>query len=371
MTNIFFTNDEAARLSEIHHKEKRADPAGRLRQAKSIYLFGAGQNGSMLLVKLLGIGARVAGFLDNNPARWGTTFRNLPVLKPDDPGVPAGAPLVVLAPYDPGACISLNNQCALLGLHSVFWWDAGLGNPPRENAEELEANPDAIAAASIWADAESRATYVSRVRYTATQDLRDMPPITPRQYFIPEMPRRLYRSFVDGGAFDGDTFLEFRREFADDFDNYYAFESDGGTLRKLRSALPDDSRIHVYPFALYNEKTSLSFLGIGHEASGIVADGMPESSRVSADALDNILENKRVSFIKFDIEGAEPEALLGARNIIAGQMPGLAVCVYHRPDHLWRIPLWIKNLVPEYRLYLRNHGYSDTVCYGVPPEKRS
>ena len=68
-----------------------------------------------------------------------------------------------------------------------------------------------------------------------------------------------------------------------------------------------------------------------------------------------------------DIEGAEIEALKGAEKTIKKYRPKLAICIYHEPDHLYRIPLIIKEMVPEYRIYIRHHSdtASETVCYAV------
>ena len=68
-----------------------------------------------------------------------------------------------------------------------------------------------------------------------------------------------------------------------------------------------------------------------------------------------------------DIEGAEVNALLGAEENIKKQKPKLAICVYHKPEHLWKIPLYIKKIVPDYKLYIRHHTNQEyeTVCYAV------
>jgi hypothetical protein len=86
--------------------------------------------------------------------------------------------------------------------------------------------------------------------------------------------------------------------------------------------------------------------------------------------LDAALRGDSVSFIKIDIEGAEPQALQGARGIIATQKPTLAVCVYHHFSHLWQIPLFIHDLLPDHRIFLRHHTRLEyeTVCYAVPPK---
>lgn len=88
-----------------------------------------------------------------------------------------------------------------------------------------------------------------------------------------------------------------------------------------------------------------------------------------------------------DIEGAEYEALLGARDIIFKYRPGLAISLYHRPADLWRIPLLINEIIGgrgdikaisecthstdlkrsckefqnngSYKYFLRSHGFND------------
>ena len=74
------------------------------------------------------------------------------------------------------------------------------------------------------------------------------------------------------------------------------------------------------------------------------------------------------TYIKMDIEGSELDALAGARNIIKKEMPILTICLYHRYDDLWRIPLFIHSLADDYRLFLRPHEIEgwQLVCYAVP-----
>ena len=82
-----------------------------------------------------------------------------------------------------------------------------------------------------------------------------------------------------------------------------------------------------------------------------------------------IAEGDKVTFIKMDVEGAELESLKGAEKTIRRDKPKLAICIYHKPEDMWTIPLYIKELVPEYKLYIRHHssGVCETVLYAVMP----
>jgi hypothetical protein len=71
--------------------------------------------------------------------------------------------------------------------------------------------------------------------------------------------------------------------------------------------------------------------------------------------------------IKMDVEGAEIAALNGAKLTIRQTAPDLAICVYHKASDILSVPKLLKQWVPEYKLYLRNH-YSymlETVLYAT------
>jgi hypothetical protein len=72
-----------------------------------------------------------------------------------------------------------------------------------------------------------------------------------------------------------------------------------------------------------------------------------------------------------DIEGSEPDALIGARTIIQQNQPVLAICAYHRQNHLWQIPLLIHAMSEKYRFFLHPHLLEvwDLVCYAIPVER--
>lgn len=132
----------------------------------------------------------------------------------------------------------------------------------------------------------------------------------------------------------------------------------------MRKKFESDRRIELVPYGMWKEKGKLGFRRNGDTGSKIVDDGEGE---VAVDTIDNICGGETVTFIKMDIEGAERYALQGAVNIIKRDKPRLAICIYHSLEDLYEIPLWIKETVPEYKLYMRHHSdnAAETVIYAT------
>jgi FkbM family methyltransferase len=170
--------------------------------------------------------------------------------------------------------------------------------------------------------------------------------------------------FVDCGAFDGDTISEFRRATGDHFAQIVAFEPDPENFVALKSAVNGDPRIALQPYATDVRRKNVRFT-TGGTGARVSSTGTCE---VQAITLDEALDGIAPTYMKFDIEGSEPDALEGGRETIARHRPKMAVCVYHAPDHLWSLPLRLNELLPESRLSLRTYcadGF-DCVCYCIP-----
>jgi hypothetical protein len=57
------------------------------------------------------------------------------------------------------------------------------------------------------------------------------------------------------------------------------------------------------------------------------------------------------------VEGAEKEAMEGAERIIREKAPALCISAYHRTEDLFAIPLQVKALQSDYKVYLRHPPY--------------
>ena len=92
---------------------------------------------------------------------------------------------------------------------------------------------------------------------------------------------------------------------------------------------------------------------------------------LQAYSLDDFIEdssyelNGKIGFIKADIEGEEIKLLKGSVETIKKYKPRLAICLYHNPFDFIRIPLYIKELCPDYKMVIRHHTFefNETVLY--------
>lgn len=148
----------------------------------------------------------------------------------------------------------------------------------------------------------------------------------------------------------------------------YAWEPDEANFAAMKRNLRKLGNVVCVPCGMWSEKTELCFRSNGSQWAGIVEEANQETVKIPVDSIDNVCAGDKVTFIKMDIEGSEIEALRGAVNVIKRDKPRLAICIYHRPEHLYEIPFWIKETVPEYKLYIRHHSdtkFTDTVLYAT------
>ena len=170
--------------------------------------------------------------------------------------------------------------------------------------------------------------------------------------------------YVDLGAYDGDTIRELLGYTGGKFAHITALEPDPKNFRKLQLKLEqqltpsDRTRISAYNLLAHKTRDTLHFDSRAGRNSSL-SSSTARSVAKEADSVDNLLRgcDTPVSLIKFDVEGAEYDALLGCAQTIQKDAPRLIVSAYHRNEDLFALPRLIKQLNPAYRIYLRKHPY--------------
>lgn len=191
------------------------------------------------------------------------------------------------------------------------------------------------------------------------------PPQLGDQYRPADLPRwKNPVRFIDCGAFDGDTLAHLARD-GYRFDAITAFEPDPASFRVLARAARRFGPSQCFPCGLAAATELRRFNAAQSMASHLASDG---DTVIQCVAIDEALADFRPTLIKMDIEGAELDALLGARETIMADRPALAISLYHHPAHLWQIPLLIARWDLGYRLYLRAHAHNtyELVLYAIP-----
>ena len=191
-------------------------------------------------------------------------------------------------------------------------------------------------------------------------DYSDLAKEVSQQYFDDEIVScQINESFVDAGAFDGATSVEFAKWAKKGYEKIVIYEPMKENIVNVKHTVQNLQNVEIRNKALWDKKELLhfSFDGAG---SSIDENGMT----VEAEPLD---PDSKVTFVKMDIEGAEMNALEGMKSIIMEQKPKLAICIYHLYDDLWKIPQYIHELVPEYKLYMRHYSKinEETVIYAI------
>jgi FkbM family methyltransferase len=353
--------------------------------ANRLVLFGTGQLGQWVLGRLRKAGVEPCCFSDNNPARWGSRVHGIEVLSPSDAVQQFGQTASFIVTIYNGS--AARRQLGKMGCTRVlpvpllFWKypgefmpDLGIDAPERlvEQVEQIRR------CYSLLSDDPSRRELCDQIewRYWMKPEYLPLPANQGELYFPSDLVKEIEQEvLVDCGAFDGDSIRSFMRR-GQSFRHLYALEPDAANLAGLRASLdnlPDAlrERITVWPYAVGDKDESVSFVETHDVASKVSSSN--EGIAMESRRLDSLPWQSKPTYIKMDIEGSEPVALAGGAELLKNEMPVLAICLYHRTEHLWQIPNLIHSLAPEYSLYLRRYAEDcwEQVCYAVPPSRTS
>jgi len=203
------------------------------------------------------------------------------------------------------------------------------------------------------------------------------------QYFGPSFIKPVSDEiYVDCGAFDGASIRDFVC-FNKEYKHIFAFEPHPTSYQTLDENIKlwNYERTSLINKASWKCEDILEFIvqdgQIAAQGSRIVSDAesvKENSLKVRANSIDNVVGKSKVTFIKLDVEGAELETLVGAKETIAKYRPRLAVSIYHKPEDIVELPMYIHKHWSDYRFYIRHHRdqsfdypnlFCETILYAV------
>ena len=157
--------------------------------------------------------------------------------------------------------------------------------------------------------------------------------------------------YVDAGAYNGDTVAEMLSYTDGKMRLIYALEPDKRNFRKLSQNTENYDFVSAVNAGAWSEDTVLTFSQKSGRNSAVSKEGKPTGMV----AIDNLTSDATI--IKYDVEGAEYEAIIGSKKNIVKNKPRLLVSLYHRTDDIFDLPLLVQEINPEYAIFMRHHPY--------------
>ncbi len=289
---------------------------------EDIVIFGAGNEGkrAFFILNQIGFGKRVVAYADNNPRNWNQKIDGIPIVSIDDLKKRYSEAVILIATYKYAPDI--------YGQLLVYGFDRNLIFYPRFR------------------------------RFMANAG---------HQYFdLLELKKEKDEVFIDAGAYDGTTSVEFVDWCEGDYEAIYSFEPDINCKERCESNFEKHGLQNAFFInkGTWREESILKFAADGGAGARFSEKGNIE---VQVTSIDQVLQGKRATYIKMDVEGSELDSLYGAKKTIKTWHPKLAICIYHKPEDIYEIPKYILELNQDYKFYIRHYcSYIwETVLYAI------
>lgn len=362
---------------------RREQELSSLQIEHGLVLYGAGTLGRTALNAVRKLGLEPIGFVDDTPEKQGSTLDGAPIYSITKLAEVSSRVAIVVTIMNPRLpFVHARRRIAAHTLAPVFSyvqlsWKYPNAIPPYyqfDLPEDTLLSGDKIRAAfAVLADDRSREEYVTQLRFRLHLNYDHLPNAHSGGYLdcdvLPDLPPDL--TFVDCGAYDGDSICEFVMHRGASFSRIIAFEPDPNNFSRLKDSVgrqPPDvaNKIELYPSAVGERRGPSQFHSTGDMGASLSDFG---GTTVAVSTLDDVLRRVETPIlVKMDIEGAEQSALAGASDLIRRRRPFLVIAAYHTPNDLWHIPLYLHGLFRDYSIFARARGTDgmDFFYYAVP-----
>lgn len=369
-----------------------------------VVLFGAGSTGERLCKGLKVHNAHVTCFCDNDPETVGGYFSGLPVISIEDLMESHPEGLIVITASEPYAgqvrdrlaqsgfssdrihTLSQDHLIYYRNVAKLHWSYVDLNTYAQQLQDTYDLFRDAkskdlfthrMALLSGGFDYDSFQMFIqlfADMTFRADSNFFSNPRYDDDHFYFNSdfFPLKDNEVFVNVGALLGNCALEFAKSCRArglQYKEIINFEPDPNNFLQLSTNMNQLPNVKCLQYGLWSHKSLLRFANPNQSGAGTPGWLDDEGAlEVEVISLDELLPDAEISLIKMDVEGAEMEALRGAANTIRQNRPKLAISVYHKRDDIFEIPLYIRELHPGYKFYLRHHSttFSETVLFATP-----
>lgn len=365
------------KIVKTEHRDKKILKKMKLLK-KDVMLFGAGSMAIFTLKNLYRYGIKPICFCDNDPQKQGGNFFGLPVLSYEVFKKKNKRKNYFIIISTSAYCKEIYNWLKKQKEKNPIFFEMYACDPfskeptnynfVKDNINEFEK------VYNFFKDKLSKETMVKIINFKISGDRKYVDKIYRKNIYFDKNIIKLNNNevYMDIGAYTGDSIDRFIIATAGKYKKIIAIEPDRNNFFVLKKhiRIKKYKNVELYNICVLDRRGTINFLGGLAGSSGIMEENFllkQQNYKVNVIKIDDIMKDNKVDIIKMDIEGSELKALKGCEKTIRKWKPQLAISVYHRREDLLNIPLMIKSIVPEYKLYLRHYSKSmlDTVLYAV------
>lgn len=340
-----------------------------LQTKEEVYIFGAGLAGQIAYESLKN-NVDILAFIDNDEMKQRKTLKDLPIISLEEA---SHDKLILIASifYKEISEQLIQEKYEFITYPVVYFeWD---GCKTVEMLKSEEVLKKIYKFYIELKDDKSKNTLLNVLLYRISPFKKSLKSNEIEEQYLFERYSKPIKNIIDVGAYDGDTIKLFDSFFKKEI-QYYAFEPTTYQQEKLKE-LQKKIPVNLFPYAVSNFNGTSYFEELdGRGGSNkLVEENLLKSNVVKTVTLDSRMsEFDKIDLIKMDIEGSELSALQGAKELITQDCPNLAICIYHKPSHLYEIFEYIYSLNIGYDFYLRHYGDTilETVLYAIPKGER-
>ncbi len=321
-----------------------------------VVIYGMGNGADKIFREFSTRGISVSAVIASDDFVRGQSFHGFTVIRLSD-AEKLFDRMIVIAAF--GTCIEavMNRISDISKKHTLFVPDVPVYGDNVWDRDFYEQNKNDIQRAyELFADSRSKDVYEKIIRYKLSGELSELQSAYSgkEEVFSELLNLSENESYLDLGAYRGDTIDELLHYTNGKYGYITALEPDRKTFAKLREHTAGMDNIRIYRMGIWSDDTDIPFGGSLGRGSAIKKNG---TEMLPVTKIDTLYKRRRVSYIKMDVEGSEKEALLGGIQTLRRDRPKLNIAVYHRSEDIFSMPLLLHSIVPEYRLYLRQHPY--------------
>lgn len=334
-------------------------------ETRPIVLYGMGDGAEKILAVCAEKEIPVSGIFASDEFVRGHSFAGFPVKKRCDLEQELGD-FVCLISFASSRPEVLQLFDDLDRTHTTYAPDVPVAEGRLFDWDFLEEHADSLQHVyDMLCDDRSRDVFTATVNFKLSgklhwlRDFTDPRDLVFRQYLIPSDREH----YVDLGAYNGDTIRELLSYTNGNYASITALEPDRKTFKKLKkyadTAVPD---ARLFQAGSWSEPGTQLFASKGGRNSTLLpvrhaVSHDQHTASVSVESVDHIMNGRPCTRIKIDVEGAEYETLLGAKQTIQRCRPALDLSAYHRSEDLYELPLLLESFGVPMKIAMLHHPY--------------